>query len=125
MRFIEIAMLLFVIQIGVAIANATGMYAYNANEPLPEWREDINQDYWNEQELQQQNPEINAGYALQEGWKGFLTFFGAFAKALVFLPGLFRDFGVNWFIAVIVSTPIYLIYTIAIYQLFTKQAQGL
>ena len=124
MRFIEIAVLLFVIQIGIGLANGIGMFAHNSNEPVPGWSDDINQEYWDAQELAQENPEINAGYALQEGWKGFITFFKAFVKALVFLPGLFRDFGVPWAIAFVVSTPIYLIYSLAIIQLLTKQPTG-
>ena len=124
MKFYTLAMLLFMLNVSMALINYVDVMNYQTAYQS-DWinevgnLESINQSY--APSSVETDTESTAFGNFKKGACMCLT---TLFYATIGFPMMFRNFGLDWGLALLISAPIYVIYIIGLVQFFSKQPLG-
>lgn len=123
MKFYTIAMMMFILNVSLAIINAASLFTGTAIQPQQDWLDEASavatndEEYFQKAALQESSDFLSLGDFLRGLW----LFVKNFAKGVVAPYYILRQFGMPVQIAVPISSSVYLIYFIGIAQFIANR----
>lgn len=124
MKFYTIAMLLLMLNVGMSIINYIDVMNYQTTYQS-DWVDEVgNVDALNQSYAPSSVEADASNTAFGNFKKGASMFITTLFYATIGFPWMFRNFGLDWGLALLLSAPIFVIYIVGLIQLFSKQPLG-
>lgn len=124
MKFYTIAMLLLMLNVSMSIINYVDVMSYQKTYQQ-EWVNEVGNIEYINQSYASSNIDADAETTAYGNFKkGASLFISTLFYATVGFPWMFRNFGLDWGLAILISVPIFVIYIVGILQFISKQPLG-
>ena len=124
MKFIGIALIIFILNVSIATINALGYFTVGAQvQPQQSWLGQVNEQAVRDEEYFQNiaTQDTSNAFGFGDFLKGLVLFVSTFAKGVIAPGYILTAFGVPTWLAVLLSLPIYPIYFLAIAQFVSNR----